>query len=266
MPSYSFFVAGHTYGNPDVNNKGLHPPFVDKFDLIEAQPAIAFGVLTGDITYRGLERDWIEVDSQLLELQVPVHYVVGNHDLGGPLFESRYGSTYYHFFWKNNEHTDLFLILNANMDEWNITGDQLTYFYETIDSAQDMGIKNVFIFCHQLIWWGEEADNPYRNVVVNATLGRADTTNFFTALEPRLRRYPGEVFFFAGDLGANGLAAPFMYHHYDNMTLIASGMGHEVKDNFVFVNVYPDGKVAFELIALQGEVNSLGKLEDYVLP
>ena len=28
--SYSFFVAGHVYGAPGVNNVGVHPPFKQK--------------------------------------------------------------------------------------------------------------------------------------------------------------------------------------------------------------------------------------------
>lgn len=265
-PGYSFFVAGHTYGHFAVNNKGLHPPFVEKFDLIENHPEIAFGVLTGDITYRGTERDWIEVDSQLLGLDVPTFFTVGNHDIGGPIYQNRYGDTYYRFFEENNGKKDLMLILDPNIDKWNISGDQLVFFYQSLDSAEKIGVQNVFIFCHQLIWWSSAPNNPYRNIGINPTQGIPDSVNFWTDLEPKLRMFPGKVFLFAGDVGAHHLAADFMYHQYANITLIASGMGHGRGDNFIFVNVLQDGKVTFELIALQGDIHSLGKLEDYVLP
>ena len=32
---YSFFIAGHTYGAPGVDNEGVHPPFRNKFDFIK---------------------------------------------------------------------------------------------------------------------------------------------------------------------------------------------------------------------------------------
>ena len=53
---YSFFVAGHTYGYRWVDNKGLHPPFEEKFDLINARGA-EVGVLLGDIVFECTEED-----------------------------------------------------------------------------------------------------------------------------------------------------------------------------------------------------------------
>ena len=43
---YSFFVAGHTYGEPRIDNVGFHPPFKDKFEIINEDELISFGVLT----------------------------------------------------------------------------------------------------------------------------------------------------------------------------------------------------------------------------
>ena len=58
-----------------------------------------------------------------------------------------------------------------------------------------------------------------------------------------------------------------MFHQYDNITLIASGMGGNVRDNFVIIDVYEDGSVGYRLIALNDpDVTALGKLEDYILP
>jgi len=47
--SYSFFVAGHVYGAPGVNNVGFHPPFKHKLAYIQGRPEISLGVLLGDI-------------------------------------------------------------------------------------------------------------------------------------------------------------------------------------------------------------------------
>ena len=72
---------------------------------------------------------------------------------------------------------------------------------------------------------------------------------------------------FAGDVGAFANGSEFMYHKYDNVTLVASGMGGEIRDNIVIIDVLEDKTTSFRLIALNGsEMNSLGKLEDYVLP
>lgn len=122
---YSFFVAGHTYGQPGINNEGFHPPFKEKFEYIQSRGEIVFGVLTGDIVKPNpTEQDWDEIDADIIELGLPVYFAVGNHDMENrPLFESRYGITYYHFIYNS----DLFIVLDPNIDGWNISGEQLVF-------------------------------------------------------------------------------------------------------------------------------------------
>ena len=116
--SYSFFIAGHTYGTPGVDNDGLHPAFKNKFDLIQSDGHIDFGVLTGDIVITGTEQNWNEVDNDIIDLGLPVYFAAGNHDVTDrTLFESRYGQTYYSFV----HQSDLFIVLDPNLDEWNIS-------------------------------------------------------------------------------------------------------------------------------------------------
>ena len=107
--SYSFFIAGHTYGSPGVDNDGLHPAFKNKFDLIQSDGHIGFGVLTGDIVITGTEQNWNEVDNDIIDLGLPVYFAAGNHDMTDRvLFESRYGQTYYSFV----HQSDLFIVLD----------------------------------------------------------------------------------------------------------------------------------------------------------
>jgi hypothetical protein len=58
---YSFFVAGHTYGAPGINNIGLHPPFEDFYDTINTYPKLLSGFLTGDIVLTSNDQNWNEV-------------------------------------------------------------------------------------------------------------------------------------------------------------------------------------------------------------
>ena len=58
-----------------------------------------------------------------------------------------------------------------------------------------------------------------------------------------------------------------MYDQYDNITLIASGMGGNVRDNIIIIDVHEDASVSYRLIALNGSNhNALGELMDYELP
>jgi hypothetical protein len=72
---------------------------------------------------------------------------------------------------------------------------------------------------------------------------------------------------FAGDVGAFNTGSEFMFHEYDNISFIASGMGGEQRDNIIIVDVNEDNCVDFRLVALNGPIlNALGNLKDYTLP
>ncbi len=60
--SYSFFVAGHTYGSPGDDNVGFYPPFKSGLNSINASRKMRFGVLTGDVVISGSEKNWNEID------------------------------------------------------------------------------------------------------------------------------------------------------------------------------------------------------------
>lgn len=258
---YSYFVAGHTYGKPGIDNIGFHPPFRDVFSLLKEEKKMDFGVLTGDIVLTGTEQNWNEVDVDISELGLPIYFAVGNHDMTDrELFESRYGETYYSFI-KND---DLFIVLDPNIDHWNISGEQLAFLAETL-SIQASEAHNIFVFFHQLLWW--DSNNIYQNVILNSLADRDEQINFWTEVEPLFSALSNPVYMFAGDVGAFNTGSEFMFHEYDNISFIASGMGGEQRDNIIIVDVNEDNCVDFRLVALNGPIlNALGNLKDYTLP
>ncbi len=255
---YSFFVAGHTYGRPGVNNVGLHPRFKKHFQLINTDSLIRFGVLTGDIVHSSTTKDWDEVERDLQMLHMPVYFVAGNHDVRDrDLYEARYGRTYYSFEYES----DLFIVLDPGLDGWNIKGDQWQFLEEKVESYNG---SRVFIFFHHLLWWSR--DNKFKNERPNSTVGRSDSINFYSEVEPFLHQQPMDIYMVAGDIGVSKQGTGYFYYQYDNITLVASGMGAGPTDNFVIVDVLPDGEVDFRLIALWGDdIHALGDLEDYEL-
>ena len=258
---YSFFVAGHTYGTPGGSNVGLYPPFKEKFSLLNADEKMVLGVLTGDIVRNSTEPEWEAVDADIETLNVPVHFAVGNHDVTNPaLFETRYGSTYYAF----NNGSDLFIILDPNIDGWNISGDQLNFLDSTL-TANASSSNNIFVFTHQLLWW--QAENIFSSIYPNSLTGRNESINFWSSVEPLFSDLPNNVFLFAGDVGAFSTGNEVFYHCYDNVRFIASGMGGGVRDNFIITDVSESGQVRFRLVALNGDdINGLGELTDHQLP
>ena len=258
--SYSFFVAGHTYGQPGADNAGLHPPFEQKFAFLNNRK-VSLGFLTGDIVIKSTEQNWDEVDSVLPYLDAVVHLVVGNHDLkeNPDLFKIRYGRTYSSFI----KHNDMFIILDPNIDNWNISGEQLDFLRETLN--ENLEVRNIFVFFHQLLWW--DRNNKYKYVRMNSTEGRADTINFWNELVPLFRELNIPVVMFAGDMGAAAWSDNYMYDVSDNLTFIGSGMGDYEGDNIIIINIDEQGLINYDLIAINGaDIHTLGELEDYVLP
>ena len=257
---YSFFVAGHTYGKPGVNNVGFHPPFKQKFTYLQNRPEIEFGILTGDIVSPfPVPQDWDEIDTDLDSLGIPVYFAVGNHDMENrDLFESRYGATYYNFVFQN----DLFVILDPNIDGWNISGDQLHFLQNTLANHASTS-NNIYVFFHQIIW--RETDNLFSYIQYNSSAGRDNSINFWSEVAPIFRCLQNDVFMFAGDLGASW-SSNVTYDIYDNITFISSGMGDEDGENFIVVNVNSDRTLDYDLICLSDTDNHcLGMLTDYLI-
>lgn len=256
---YSFFIAGHTYGQAGLNNIGLHPPFKQYFGYIQSRSEIKFGVFTGDIVSPGpVAQDWDEVDTDIDSLGLPIYFAVGNHDMEDrDLFESRYGSTYYSFIYQN----DLFIILDPNIDGWSISGTQLDFLENTINNNY-LTVDNIFVCFHQLLWW--DSSNVYSCCTPNSLAGRTDSINFWTVIEPMFHQLPNKVIMCAGDIGAGSWSADFIYDSYDNINFVGSGMGEGPGDNFIVINVKNDKSIDYDLICLNDSIlECFGELTDY---
>lgn len=257
--AYSFFVAGHTYGEPLVNNEGVHPPFKQKFSYLNSRPEIELGFLTGDIVSPfPLAQDWDEIDQDISILGIPVYFAAGNHDMENrPLFEQRYGKTYYFF----KHRGDLFIALDPNLDGWNISGQQLQFLKNTLLHEKD-SVDNIFVFFHQVLWKSDY--NQFNYIQWNSAAGRSSGNNFWLEVVPLFLALPNQVVMFAGDVGAKVSSSNVTYDEYENITFIASGMGDNEGDNIVVVNVVNDKSIEYDLICLSDtNPGCLGDLKDY---
>jgi hypothetical protein len=255
----SFFVAGHAYGKPaPTGEKELYPPFKEKFSFLNSKN-LSFGVLLGDVVR--YPSSWPNVLKELEDLTMPYYIARGNHD--GPLdnFEDMFGKSYQKFVQDNN----LFIILDPNIDQWNISGDQLVFLKETLQ-YEGQNADHIFIFMHQLIWWSKE---KFSEPKPNWQQNRAETPNYWSTIQPILESIGKEVYLFAGDVGAfskeykkKDHIIEYAYFKENNITYIATGMGGGVRDNIVIVDIYEDKSVKLNLIHLNGDnINSLGKLK-----
>ena len=215
----SFFVAGHVYGSPlqkADGAKGLYKPFKEKYEYLRSQDKMSSGFLLGDVVWKPSE--WNTTQEELKEIGIPVEVVRGNHD--GPLkpFENRFGKSYKKFKRNNN----LYIILDSNLDQWNISGDQLVFLMNTLrNDAKDA--HNVFIFVHHVLWY---TNNKFSKPFPNSVQNRASETNFWSKVEPLLKNQSMPIYIFAGDVGAASKERrkkdhiiEYYYHFFHNNTI-----------------------------------------------
>ncbi len=258
----SFFVAGHAYGKPaPKGKKELYPPFKEKFNFLNNNKNIEFGFLLGDVVR--YPSSWPNVLKELEELRMPYYVARGNHD--GPLneFEKMFGKSYKKFVQNNN----LFIVLDPNLSEWNISREQLNFLKETL-KKEGQEVDQIFIFMHQLIWWSKD---KFSKPKPNWQQNRAENPNYWSTIEPILEDMKVPVYLFAGDVGAfskeykkRDHIIEYAYFQEKNITYVATGMGGGTRDNMVIVDVYDDNSVKLNLIHLNGDdIYSLRNLEDY---
>jgi hypothetical protein len=261
--SYSFIVAGHTYGGHAGTNIGLYPKFLASLDA-GFDTLTRFMVFTGDLVNNSTAESWQQVEQELNKYAMPYYYSMGNHDanaIGTSVFEAKFGKTYYSFDYQKER----YIILNSTEKERSISAVQLEFLKEKISNTGDT-INKVFVFFHEVLWNSLE---KYKGVLANSR-SRYDQikaySNYWSAVHPILEQYPDKEFYvFAGDVGGNTDAISAFYDKWGHITLLASGMGEVADENYLVVTVKDDGPVAFNLVPLNAGV-TLKEIEYYSVP
>ena len=252
---YSFFVAGHVYGNPVGYYPGLHKPLLENIPFFDEEENLEFGVFTGDVVPKPIPEYFDSAIVSMSKFPVPIKIAPGNHDRSA-IFKSHWPE-----YFVEEIHGDLHIYLAPT--EWQVKNQQLKFFHDQIARADSF--ENVFIFVHELLWWSP--DNRFSGVDINWTPHYNANCNFWSELHPALDSLENDVYLMAGDLGASKNVTPFMFHREDNITFIGSGMGGKVMDNFIIVDVMDDQTVHFRHFTFNMDsVHQLPDLSSYELP
>jgi len=245
--TYSFIVAGHAYGAHAGTNLGLHPPLLNSLDAgYDSTATMIF--FTGDIVNTSTAESWQQVENELSAYAPVPYYSMGNHDdndVGHAEFIEKFGALYYAFYFR----TDLFIVLNSTESDRSISPVQMEFLNDQLNGAGDT-THNVFIFFHEIIWNSHE---KYIGVRSNSR-SRYDQilghSNYWEEVHPMLLDHPDKKFYlFGGDVGGNTDAVAAFYDQWDNVTLLASGMGEVPDENYMLVKVKEDS-VSFSLVPL----------------
>ena len=169
---------------------GVFEVAIEQINLLRPEFIINVGdLIEGDEERAEVDRQWDSFDDRARRARAPVFYAGGNHDLLGPVLQQawrqRYGSTYYHFVYRDV----LFLVLDtedhsaerleeiarlrwaaidvASTQGWdafaeteyarlpenvagNISGEQSDYMLKAI--ADNPDVRWTFLFMHKAPW------------------------------------------------------------------------------------------------------------------
>jgi len=241
-------LAGHAYGHPLEKTLGLHPPLKE---YLKNEPNDLVFFLGDFVRYPSL-KSFEFLKTEIKGLKIENKFVPGNHDVIDSMLYKKYiGDRFYSYETKGVK----FVVLDGNMNEWNIIDEQLSFLKQELAHFEG----NVFILVHQIIWIDGE---DYSYVQSNSKSGKAKDLNFWSDVFPLLDKYNNDVFVCAGDLGAFKMITNPIYDKKSNVHLIGTGMGARYRDNCIQVNVFKGGEVELEVVSLQPGLD-FGYLEDY---
>ncbi|MDX9974378.1 MAG: metallophosphoesterase [FCB group bacterium] len=156
--AFRFAIVSDNTGGP---REGIFVEAVEKLNLM--QPEFVIG--TGDYI-EGYEDTREQIDAQrehhmkqVANLEIPMFFVPGNHDVGRPMwaesYKARFGKTYFHIIYKDV----LFLCLNTNDGPECGTGispEQVEYAKRVL--SENANVRWTFVMQHKPLWNDDNAE------------------------------------------------------------------------------------------------------------
>ncbi len=257
LKDYSFVVSGHFHGAS--TNASTFPAAtllanIDSLNAIQPLFLMSLGDMFIDVndTYINHYKN-----NLFNKLKIPLFNAVGNHDLTGNLYENLYGKTFFCF----SHHSELFIVLNTEVNDGSIKNEQLKLFSNAMDTALGSEIKNVFIFSHRPIW--AERINKYNKLFSDNTRTAIGSNNFTEDIKPLLQKISKikNVFWLSGSMG--GMApASFFYDKEEetNVTFMQTAIRDLPRDAILQI-IINNGAVSMKGISLTGQ--HLEPIENY---
>ncbi|MBT4732399.1 metallophosphoesterase [Candidatus Woesearchaeota archaeon] len=222
---------------------GLYDGFIDEIETINECKAIKFGFFLGDVVAQASNKNFklFKDDLLLFRDDIDKYVIPGNHDVGighdnskRDIFIQNFGKTYQSFEYKK----DLFILLDANYDSWNIEGKQLEWLKKIHKNGNKY--RNIFVFTHQVIWLDNNSNRGrLARVKTNSLEGypKHGTTNFWPEIFPLISSLGSNSYFFSGDVGAFDNNSELFYDKHQGSHFFATGMGGGKRDNYLAVLV-----------------------------
>lgn len=255
--TYSFIVSGHFHGAS--TNLSTYPASsllanIDTLNALKPNFLMSLGdmFLDMDETYLNHYKK-----SLFEKLKMPLLNAVGNHDLSnGNMYEKVFGRTYFSF----TDQSELFIVLNTEINDGSIKGEQFEFLKVALNKAKLEGIKNIFIFSHRPIW--AEENSRYKMLFEGNTRSQFGSPNFEKEIRPLLENSTLPVYWISGSLA--GGPASFFYDKDTSfsITFMQTAIRDLPRDAVLQINV-TDGSISFKGISLTGQ--KLEPIENYTI-
>lgn len=255
--NYSFIVSGHFHGSSA--NISTFPAStllanIDTLNFLKPSFIMSLGDLFLDVNQIYIDH---YRNSFFSKLKTPLFNAVGNHDLSnGNKYEKIYGKAFFSFF----NRSECFIVLNTELNDGSIEGEQLAFFKNALAEAKAANVKNVFIFSHRPVW--SENDPVYEKLFQGNTRTSIGHNNYEKVVQPIIFGLKGEmsVYWMSGSMA--GGPASFFYHKEPEtgLTVIQTAIRDLPRDAVLQVNVN-NGNISFKGISLTGQI--LEPIENY---
>lgn len=252
---YSFIVSGHFHGSS--TNKSTFPASsllanIDTLNSLHPLFLMSLGDMFVDVNEQYIQH---YKTSLFNKLNMPLFNAVGNHDVSnGNMYEKVFGKSF--FYIKTG--SEFFIVLNTEINDGSIEGDQLAFLSDALKSASSS--KNIFIFSHRPVW--SENYDRYKYLFADNTRTAIGKNNFESTIKPLLfeSAKAKNIFWISGSLG--GGPASFFYDKdpETNVHFMQTAIRDMPRDAALQVTVN-NGIVSFNGISFSGE--KLNSVESY---
>jgi hypothetical protein len=257
VSNYSFIVSGHFHGQS--NNGSTFPAStvlasIDTLNKLNPTFLMSLGDLFLDVNDVYLDH---YKSSLFSKIKFPLFNAVGNHDLSnGNRYEKEYGKSFFSF----SVASELYIVLNTEINDGSIDGEQLSFLKSSVEEAKKSKIKNIFIFTHRPIW--AERIDKYKHLFLENTRTAIGTNNFMEEVLPLINTISNSknVFWMSGSLG--GGPASFFYDKNDENKIVFIQTAIRDTPNDAMLNVsVNNGVVKLNGISLTNQ--QLNAIESY---
>ncbi len=227
------------------NRPGVFEGAIAKLNLLQPEFVMSTGDLIDGYTMdpKTWNAQWAQFEGLANRLEMPFHYVPGNHDISNPLlldaWKQRHGTPWSSFVYQNV----LFLCLHTEDRPFGGLGaEQIAWAQRTL--AEHAGVRWTLVFMHRPLW---REKNQAGFEQIRAALQGRNYTVFASHYHNYLKgTYDGMNYYVLATAGGSSLLRGPEFGEFDHLTWVTMKPGGPVVANLALSGILPDDIVTEE--------------------